>query len=218
MKVLVVGATGKTGREVVRVLVERGIAVRAMVRDATAAREILPETVEVVTGDLYQPASLPAALDGCTALISAAGARPSADLSGPMRVDFWGTRDLVEAAKQTGTISRFVLVSSLCVSKLFHPLNLFGLILFWKRRGEEHLERSGLDYTIVRPGGLRSQDSEEGIVLSGADTLFDGGIPRAKVAQVCVEALFQDAASKQIVEIVASPAASTAIDFTAIAA
>ncbi|MEO0947556.1 MAG: SDR family oxidoreductase [Cyanobacteria bacterium J06641_5] len=217
MKVLVVGATGRTGQEVVRALVERGIAVRAMVRDAVTARESLPEAIEIVTGDLYQPASLTAALEGCTAIVSAAGARPSIDLSGPLRVDFWGTRDLVEAAKQNGNVSHFILVSSLCVSRLFHPLNLFGLILFWKRQGEAHLEASGLNYTIVRPGGLRSQDSDEGIVLSGADTLFDGGIPRAKVAQVCVEALLQPTASNKIVEIVASPEASTTIDFAAIA-
>lgn len=217
MKVLVVGATGRTGQQVVQALVERGIAVRAMVRDAIAARKLLPETTEIVTGDLYQPASLTAALESCTAVVSAAGARPSIDLSGPMRVDFWGTRDLVEAAKRNGNISRFILVSSLCVSRLFHPLNLFGLILFWKRQGEAHLETSGLDYTIVRPGGLRSQDSDEGIVLSSADTLFDGGIPRTKVAEVCVEALLQPAASNRIVEIVASPEASTTIDFAAIA-
>ena len=217
MKVLVVGATGRTGQQVVRALAARGIAVRAMARDAIAARELLPEGTEIVMGDLYQPASLTAALEGCTAIISAAGARPSIDLSGPLRVDFWGMRDLVAAAKRAGSISHFVLVSSLCVSKLFHPLNLFGLILFWKRQGEASLEASGLDYTIVRPGGLRSQDSDEGIVLSGADTLFDGGIPRTKVAQVCVEALFQPAASHKIVEIVASPEASTTIDFAAIA-
>lgn len=211
------GATGRTGREVVKVLLERGLSVRGMVRDAASARETLPQAVEIVTGDLCRSESLSEAVAGCTAVISATGAQPSLDPSGPLRVDFLGVRDLVDAAVAAGTVEQFVFVSSLCVSRFFHPLNLFYLILFWKQRAESHLQASGLDYTIVRPGGLRSQDSDDGIVMSAADTLFEGSIPRTKVAQVCVEALGQPAARGKIVEIVASPEASQAVDFTALA-
>ncbi len=217
MKVLVTGATGRTGQEVVKALVARDLAVRAMVRDRAAARSVLPEAVEIVEGDLSKPASLAAAVAGCTAIVSATGAQPSFDPTGPLRIDFLGVRDLIDAAVAAGTVERFVFVTSLCVSRLFHPLNLFYLILFWKRQAEAHLQASGLDYTIVRPGGLRSEDSDEGIMMAAADTLFEGGIPRAKVARVCVAALEQPAASGKIVEIVASPEASQAIDFTAIA-
>jgi uncharacterized protein YbjT (DUF2867 family) len=82
---------------------------------------------------------------------------------------------------------------------------LFWLILVWKKQAEEYLQKSGLNYTIVRPGGLKNEDNTDAIVMSKADTLFDGSIPRAKVAQVCVEALFQPAATNKIVEIVAKP-------------
>ncbi|MFT0787839.1 SDR family NAD(P)-dependent oxidoreductase, partial [Synechococcus sp. H55.10] len=53
--------------------------------------------------------------------------------------------------------------------------------------------------------GLKNQDNEDGIVLSQADTLFEGSIPRLKVAQVAVESLFQPAAKNRIFEIIAKP-------------
>ncbi|MEM9276916.1 MAG: NAD(P)H-binding protein, partial [Cyanobacteria bacterium P01_F01_bin.143] len=102
-------------------------------------------------------------------------------------------------------IEHFVIVSSLCVSKFFHPLNLFWLVLFWKKQAEIYLEQSGLTYTIVRPGGLKNEDNTENILMSSADTLFEGSIPRQKVAQVCVEALLNDEAKNKIVEIVTNP-------------
>ena len=69
------------------------------------------------------------------------------------RCGLQGTVNLVEACKQAG-IGRLVLVTSLGTDDgLFSPL---GPILFWKKRAEEHLQRSGLTYTIVRPGGLVS--------------------------------------------------------------
>jgi hypothetical protein len=56
-------------------------------------------------------------------------------------------------------LKRVVLVSSLCAGRWQHPLNLFGLILVWKRLSERWLEESGLDWTVVRPGGLSEDDS-----------------------------------------------------------
>ena len=56
-------------------------------------------------------------------------------------------------------LNRVVLVSSLCAGKLIHPLNLFGLILIWKRLGERSLQKSGLDWTVIRPGGLNENET-----------------------------------------------------------
>jgi uncharacterized protein YbjT (DUF2867 family) len=207
MKALVAGATGQTGRRIVQELVQRGIPVRALVRNLDTARTILPEAVELVVGDVMDVPSLEAAIADCTVLLSATGAAPSFDPTGPFRVDYVGTRNLVDVAKARG-IEQFVMVSSLCVSQLFHPLNLFFLILVWKKQAEEYLQASGLPYTIVRPGGLKNDDNTDAIVLSGADTLFEGSIPRTKVAQVSVEALFTPTARNKVVEIVAKPDAS----------
>jgi uncharacterized protein YbjT (DUF2867 family) len=204
MKAFVAGATGETGRRIVKELVRRGIPVRAMVRNLDKARQILPPEAELVIGDVLQPHSLRAAIGDSTVLLSATGAAPSFDPTGPYKVDYEGTKNLIDAAK-AANIEHFVMVSSLCTSQLFHPLNLFWLILVWKKRAEEALQASGLAYTVVRPGGLKNDDNTEGIVMSNSDTLFDGSIPRTKVAEVCVEALFQPAARNKIVEIVAKP-------------
>ena len=173
MKAFVAGATGETGRRIVKQLVDRGIQVRAFVRDEAKAREILPEGVEIVTGDVLQAQTLKDALKGCTVVFCATGAKPSIDPTQPYLVDFEGTKNLVNAAKAEG-IEQFVLVTSLCVSKLLHPLNLFWGILVWKKWAEEYLQRSGLTYTIVRPGGLKNDDNDDRIIMKGMDSLFDG--------------------------------------------
>lgn len=204
MKAFVAGATGETGRRIVQELVSRNIPVRALVRDLDKAKQILPAEADCVVGDVLQPETLRAAIADCTVLLSATGAAPSFDPTGPYKVDYEGTKNLVDVAKEKG-IQQFVMVSSLCTSQLLHPLNLFWLILVWKKRAEEYLQQSGLTYTIVRPGGLKNEDNTDTIVMSKADTLFEGSIPRTKVAQVCVEALSQPEARNKIVEIVAKP-------------
>lgn len=207
MKAIVAGATGQTGRRIVQALVAKNIPVRALARDLQAAKEVLPAEAELVIGDVLKPETLANAIADSTALLCATGAKPSLDPTGPFQVDYQGTKNLVDAAKAKG-IEHFVFVSSLCTSKFFHPLNLFWLILYWKKQGETYLINSGLTYTIVRPGGLKNEDNVEPIVMSSADTLFEGSIPRTKVAQVCVESLMQSAARNKIVEIVTQPKAT----------
>ncbi len=203
MNVLVAGATGETGSRIVAQLVQREIPVKALVRDVATAQAKLPPAVDLVQGEVGNKASLQAALEGCTVLICATGARPSLDPTGPYQVDYEGTKNLVDAAKAAG-IEHFVMVSSLCVSRFFHPLNLFWLVLYWKKQAEAYLQRSGLPFTIVRPGGLKNDDDDpRPLVMAPADTLFEGSLPRMKVAEVCVEALFAPAARNRIVEIVA---------------
>lgn len=205
MKAFVAGATGETGQRIVQHLVDRNIPVRALVRDLAQAADMLPKTgVELVEGDVSSAQALENALADCTVLLCATGARPSFDPLGPFRVDLEGTKNLVDAAKRSN-IEHFVIVSSLCVSKFFHPLNLFWLVLFWKKQAESYLQKSGLRYTIVRPGGLTNSDPDGGLVVSAPDTLFEGRIPRTEVARVCVESLFQEAARDRILEIVSRP-------------
>jgi uncharacterized protein YbjT (DUF2867 family) len=209
MKVFVAGATGATGQRVVAELVQRQIPVRALVRDIHKAQEIWPvnDLVELVAGDVGNIETLKQAIGDCTMIICATGARPSLDPTGPYQVDYIGTKNLVDAAKQK-EIQHFSIVSSLCVSKFFHPLNIFWLILYWKQQGENYLKDSGLKYTIIRPGGLKNEEVAGILVMSKADTLFEGSIPRQKVAEVCVESLLQPTAANKIVEIVCQ---STAI-------
>ena len=202
MKAFVVGATGGTGQWIVRELVERGIPVVALVRNLEKGQQLLPAATHLVVGDVLQPDSLAAAIADCDVILCATGAAPGFDPTAPYKVDYEGTKNLVDLAKSKG-INHFVLVSSLCASQLFHPLNLFWLILVWKKQAEEYLRQSGVSYTIVRPGGLKDEDNTNPILMASADSLFDGSIPRQKVAKVCVEALLQPAARNKVVEVIA---------------
>ena len=87
---------------------------------------------------------------------------------------------------------------------MFHPLNLFWLVLLWKKQAEKYIQKSGLTYTIIRPGGLKDEDNTDAIVMQSADTLFEVDISWQKVARVCVEAMFCESSQNKLVEIVSN--------------
>jgi uncharacterized protein YbjT (DUF2867 family) len=210
LKLLAVsGASGKTGWRVVQEALGQGLAVRALVRPDSQLPPGL-EGAEVVRLKLGDTEALHQALSGCDALVIATGARPSVDLTGPLQVDALGVRQQIEACKAVG-LQRVVLVSSLCAGRWRHPLNLFGLILVWKRVGERWLEQSGLQWTVVRPGGLSEREEgldpgqeQEGVVFSAADQQESNSIPRRLVARVCIEALQAPDSVGRILEVTSS--------------
>ena len=90
-----------------------------------------------------------------------------------LQVDNFGTVNLVEACRKAG-VTRFVLISSILVNgaamgQLLNPayivLNLLGLTLVTKLEAENHIRKSGINYTIVRPGGLTDQPPTGNIVM-----------------------------------------------------
>jgi dihydroflavonol-4-reductase len=110
---LVTGATGFVGSAVVRTLVRRGEPVRAMVRPSSSLRLLEGLPVETVPGDLNEPASCRAALEGCNALFHVAADYrlwvPQPDVMYRTNVD--GTRHLLLAAAAAG-VARIVYTSS----------------------------------------------------------------------------------------------------------
>ena len=204
--VLVAGATGKTGALVVAQLKEQGYPVRAFVRNAAKAAERLGPDVEAAVGDLRDPASIAAALEGVDAIINAAGSGvPAADDNMPEHVDFEGARNLADAAAAAG-VGHYVLVSSMGVTDDEHELNrMFNNILIWKRKGEESVVASGVGYTIVRPGGLSDAAGNlQTIIFEQGDVPGRGKvISRADVARVSVAALEDAEARNKVFEIYA---------------
>ena len=205
MHLAVSGASGKTGWRVVQEALGRGHRVTAIVRPDSLVPKGL-EGAEVVRLNLADGPALRQALQGCDALVIATGARPSIDLAAPLKVDAFGVRQQIRACQAVG-VKRLVLVSSLCAGLWLHPLNLFGLILVWKRLGEQWLEQSGLDWTVIRPGGLKEAEDNlaaQQVTYSAADQQQEGSIPRRLVARVCLEALDNPASGGRIVEITSS--------------
>lgn len=204
--VAVSGASGKTGFRVAEELLSRGLQPRLLLRPNSKLPQNL-DRCEQHRLSLFDDQALDHALEGAHALVIATGARPSVDLTAPMQVDAWGVQRQIASCQRLG-VNRIVLVSSLCSGRWRHPLNLFGLILVWKRVGERSLESSGLNWTVIRPGGLSERETDldkEGIRWSGPNQQLSRSIPRRLVARCCVDALFTPASIGQIIEITSSP-------------
>lgn len=207
--VLVAGGTGGTGRHVVAQLLADGrYAVRVMTRNREAARTTLGDQVELVTGDVREPATLGAALAGVRYVVAAVGSNQRRDPgNNPEVVDYGGIRNLALAAKAAG-VQQMVLVSSQGVTNVREPLNQWlNNILVWKYLGEEALRKSGVPYTIVRPSGLNDKPGGQAVLFAQGDTAKERGfIPREDVAAVCVAALGRADALGKTFEITGDPA------------
>jgi uncharacterized protein YbjT (DUF2867 family) len=188
--VLVAGATGGTGQQIVAQLKEQGYGVRALVRDAASAAEKLGADVPMIVADVRDPESLVAAFDGVTRVISAIGASEKEGPNSPEFVDYGGNKNLIDAAVNA-RVRQFVFVSSMGVTHEDHPLNkIFGNVLIWKRNAEDDLRDSGIPYTIVRPGGLHDKPGgEQQIVFEQADEVKVVSISRTDLASILVAAL-----------------------------
>jgi dihydroflavonol-4-reductase len=113
---LVTGATGKVGNAVARALHDRGDRVRVLARDVERARRVLPGDVEVLSGDVTEPESLRAAVDGCELVFNAMGIPEQwlPDERAFDRVNARGTENVVRAAREAG-VRRVVQTSTIDV-------------------------------------------------------------------------------------------------------
>lgn len=186
---LVAGATGGLGQQIVSRLLLRGKHVRALVRDVQKSRALLGENLEHVQGDTRQPDALHEAVNGVSTVICVTGTRSPEGANSPEAVDYEGVRNLVNAAKASG-VAHFMLISSIGATQPDHPLNKqFGRVLEWKQKGEQALRRSGVAYTIIRPGGLTDEPGGQQAIQIGQGDKLSGRIARADVAEVCLQAL-----------------------------
>lgn len=194
-KVLVVGASGSIGRQVVAIGARAGFAIRALVRQAVQA-EVFPPDVEVAAGDLTDASSLVRALEGIDAVVFTHGAngRPP----GPEAVDYGAVRNVLVALR--GRKVRVALMSTVGVTdrKGAHD---------WKRRGERLIRASGMPYTIVRPGwfDFNGPDQHRIVMLQGdrhhTGTPSDGVISRRQLAKILLWSLRSEAAQGKTFEL-----------------
>tara|TARA_B100001996_G_scaffold150203_1_gene114314 strand:- start:439 stop:1098 length:660 start_codon:yes stop_codon:yes gene_type:complete len=204
MRIAIAGASGKTGFRIAEEALKKGLNVRQIIRENSKVSEGL-ENLETIRVSLDNKKELDKSLENIDALVIATGARPSLDLTGPAKVDALGVYRQLQSCKRVG-IKRVILVSSLCPGKIFHPLNLFGLILIWKKIGENFLRNSSLDWTIIRPGGLKESEdiNSERIEYSKEDTQIKGSIPRRLVAKCCIDSLKNKESINKIIEVTSS--------------
>lgn len=196
-RVLVVGATRGTGSEIVSRLLRDGFRVRALARDENKARSTLGDSVEVVLGDVTHRETLTPAMQEVQHVIFTAGVtkRPASQRS-IIAVEYDGVKNTLAAAKEAGANGRFLYMTAIGVTR--HSIESIGLnlikgrTLVWRRRAEEAIRRSGLEYTIIRCGVLRNEPAgRHAIEISQRDLpmAFWRRIGRADAAEVFVQAL-----------------------------
>lgn len=144
--ILIAGGTGTLGRHLVPLLMARDLPVRLLARRPQETPAGLPGThVEVVLGDVRDPAVLRAALEGVDTVVSAITGFGGPGALGTKAVDRDGNLALIQAARQAGV--QHVVLLSVQQADPDHPIELFRD----KWAAEEALRASGLAWTIVRP-------------------------------------------------------------------
>lgn len=155
MKVFIIGAAGKVGRRLSRILAERGHEVLALHRKPEQTDELAALGANPVLGDLtsLSAAELAGLMSGADAVAFAAGAG-GAGKEITNAIDGRGLERSVEAAQSAG-ISRFVLVSVFPdASRDSERSEGFENYISVKKLADAHLVASGLDFVILRPGTL----------------------------------------------------------------
>ena len=231
LQVLVTGATGRTGSLVFQKLQQRPeqFIVRGFARSQEKVAELFGTTDSFYFGDIRDRNTLSAALAGCQALVIVTSAIPQMkgvpqpgqrpeftfpDGEMPEVIDYEGQVNQIEAAKAAG-VQHIVLVGSMGGTNENHPLNSLGngRILVWKRKAEQYLIDSTIDYTIIRAGGLLDQPGGKRELLVGKDDTMlvnpPGGvptsIPRADVAEVAVRSLLELNARNKAFDLISKP-------------
>lgn len=186
MNVVIVGGHGKIALRLEKLLAERGDSPRGIIRKTEQADDLEKIGAEPIVLDIENVDDIDDALAGADAVVFAAGAGPG---SGPARkrtVDYGGAVKLADAARSQ-EISRYVMVSSIGSNRPETWSEQMRPYQEAKAEADKYLMESGLDYTIIRPGGL-TDDPGTGNVQVG-ERLDYGKVTRDDVAAVIAECL-----------------------------
>ncbi|RLA28707.1 MAG: SDR family NAD(P)-dependent oxidoreductase [Gammaproteobacteria bacterium] len=197
--VLIFGGTRGTGFQVARLLREQGDATTVLVREGSDASALEAIGATIVRGNALDPAAVEAAFASgqFRAAVNTLGGKRG-ELPRP---DIEGIRQIVAGAKKAG-VSRVLMVTAIGAGdsqSAVAPkvLEVLGEVLDMKTQAENILQDSGLDYTILRPGGM-TDDPASGTAIKTEDHNRMGVINRADLAALLVECIDDDTTGGKI--------------------
>ena len=241
-QVLVTGATGRTGSLVYKKLQQSAdFKVLGFARSPEKVKELFGSAEGFYFGDITEKANLTGVLTGCQGLVILTSAIPKMvappkpgerpeftyDPEGmPELVDYQGQKNQIDAAIEAG-VEHIVLVGSMGGTNEDNPLNRIGngKILIWKRKAEQYLAESGINYTIIRAGGLLDEPGGKRELLVGDNDDLYGklpegvpSVPRADVAETVVQALQHPSSYNKAFDLSSKPEGSGSVtrDFAAL--
>lgn len=202
--IFLAGASRSLGQEIAKCLTQQGLKVKAMLRSDAARAELEAMGIEVVLADALNVEDVERAMLGDEApyaVISTIGGLPKDG----QRADYLGNKNLIDAAVKAGA-QKFILVSSIgsgnsAAALPPQALETLRAVLIEKEQAEKYLANSKLTYTVIRPGGLKSEPATGNGVLT-ADPRVAGTIHRADVAQLICRCLNSERANNQILSAV----------------
>ncbi|MFN7965927.1 MAG: SDR family oxidoreductase [Acidobacteriota bacterium] len=209
--ILVIGGTRGTGLIIARLLRRHGHRVRVLARDPARAQTLFDQAVEVIAGDITKPGTLRPAIEGARHIVFTAGCRSGYPVgeSKVKATEYHGALNTLDAASALGLPGRFLYMTS---SGLLTPslstfcLNLWkGNTLVWRRRVEDDIRASGLEYTIVRTGVLLNREGGQRTIEITQQPLplsIRYRIARIDVARVFVSAMQHPKAARATFEAV----------------
>ena len=204
MKVLVAGANGQTARQLVRMLVGDGHEVRGLIRKEEQMENVESDGAEPVLADLEQDEAdgrIGEAVEGCDAIIFAAGAGPGSGAGRKETMDRDGAIKLIEAAESRG-VRRYLMLSTMGADDPESRDEKMQPYMRAKGEADERLRNSNLDYTIIRPGRL-TDDGGTGNIVAAESLGQYGEITREDVARTFATALEAGNTSGKTFEILA---------------
>jgi uncharacterized protein YbjT (DUF2867 family) len=209
--VLVIGGSRGTGLLIAQRLMREGIPVRVLARNPTEARARLGPSCEIVAGDLTKPDSLPHPIAGVTHIVFTAGRRSGRPTSEKniRETEYLGVVNTLAAARQVGLSGRFLYMTSSGITSRFlfaWALNVYkGNTLLWRRRAEDAIRDSTLDYSIIRAGVLLNRPGGQHAIRITQESLplsLRYRIAREDVAETFVAALNHPCASRATFDVV----------------
>lgn len=189
--IFLAGASRGVGKEIAQRLSAQNLPVKALLRNETAVAELTALGMKTVMGDALNVSDVEAAMltdEPIHTVISTIGGLPSEG----ERADYLGNKNLIDVAVKAGA-QRFILVSSIGTGNSAaalppQALATLGPVLVEKDKAEQHLIASGLTYTIIRPGGLKSEPATGNGILT-EDPSVVGTIHRPDVAELVCRCL-----------------------------
>jgi len=196
MKLLIIGGTGGTGKELIRQALEEGHHLTALVRNPEKIKIVHPNLV-LIKGDVLDPEKVQKAVEGQDAVLSALGHKKFIIKTTILSA---GTKNIIDAM-QKHNVSRFICITSLGINDsrfklgLYYTLFVIPFIVFFyfldKAKQERLIRESNLIWTIVRPGQL-TNGKKRGVYKHGPNVgnyIITKTISRADVAHFMLSQL-----------------------------
>ena len=196
--VFLAGASRGVGFEIAQILSQQKMTTIALLRNSESQAKLEALNIQVIFGDAMNEAELGIAVNAQTidtVISTIGGISPEG-----VRSDFIGNRNLIDAAVNAG-VKHFILITSIGAGTSSDAipastLAALSAVLSEKEQAETYLHQSGLTYTIIRPGGLKSEPATGNGVLTENSTI-GGIIHRADVAELICKCIGNDRSHNQ---------------------